>query len=140
MKRIILVLLLLCVVVLPAIAVDKDTCPICAQRDAQAQSAGNERAQGGKQQVPEVVTSDEAMEWQCIYWIECTRYVTEQCEPCYGACLTACTPICSGAGIVNFYLGVACSVGCPLICTACPDCQRCVKYKRRYSCGWVFTE
>jgi len=82
----------------------------------------------------------ESMEWQCIYWWECVEYDTDPCEPCTSLCMLGCIPVCAGAGVVNFYLGMACSLGCPAICSYCGDCEYCVEAEQRHSCGWVFTE
>ena len=88
-------------------------------------------------ELPEPEVQTEGMEWQCIYWWECVHYETRNCDPCYSLCITGCVPVCAIGG---FWWGVACAVGCPMICEACPDCEYCDDWEQQHSCGWVFTE
>ena len=139
MRRMILALVLLCAVALPMIAED-DVCLSCLRNGEQAAAQ-----QGDPEEDLElgVFTTEEAMEWQCIVWWtrECLHYDRRDCDYCYLPCLAGCWPVC--VVLTNSWWGVACSVGCSVICHACPNCEYCDEWgelTRHESCGWVFIE
>ncbi len=104
-------------------------------------SAGNRlealrECAGGAEDDP-LLAQTEGMEWQCEYWYECTRYGMRECDPCFSICMAGC--IAGGAGSSG-WSGVGAAYLCAAICERCPDCEVCIRWVRRRSCGWVLTE
>jgi hypothetical protein len=79
----------------------------------------------------------EGVEWLCEYWYECVRYDMRECDPCYSLCMAGCRVGCTG---LPFWLAILCEASCEGACERCPDCEVCVRWERKKSCGWVFTE
>jgi hypothetical protein len=82
-------------------------------------------------------TQTEGMEWQCVYWYECAEYGMVPCDPCYSVCIAGCVLGCTG---LPFWETILCNAACMAFCEGCPECEVCVRWERRKSCGWVFTE
>ncbi|MBU1049881.1 hypothetical protein KKG90_07665 [Candidatus Bipolaricaulota bacterium] len=139
MKRI---LILLCVGLL-AIGLVSNAVPVdcgCQAPETAANGAGkNKKCEDTTEPQLPIVETQEAMEWQCIQWVECVEYDTRICDPCATWAFLSCAAACTIPSA--FWAGFGCNVGCGILTLlVCGECDYCVEWELQESCGWVFTE